>query len=132
MTFQNLPVGVGAWLVLSVATAGAIRMQHGQRSGRGAQLQHVTEVFDDGCDGHDSGHTSVDGHAQDESRGGEIGTVVVEHDPVVGTTGADEVRGTQAALVGGPDSRRALDPLLGVRTMGIERTHDRDRDHLAR
>ena len=75
---------------------------------------------------------SVDGHAQDEPRGGEIGTFVVEHDPVVGTTGADEVRGTQAALVRGTDPRRALDPLLGVRTMGIERTHDRDRDHLAR
>ena len=132
MTFQNLPVGVGAWLVLSVATAGAIRMQHGQRSGRGAQLQHVTEVFDDRRDGHDPGHASVDGHAQDEARGGEIGTVVVEHDPVVGTTGADEVRGTEAALVRGTDPRRALDPLLGVRTMGIERTHDRDRDHLAR
>ena len=131
MTFQNLTVGAGAWLVLTVATAGAIRMHHGYRSGRGAQLQHVTEVFDDRRDGHDPSHASVDGHAEDESRGGDIGTVVVEHDPVVATSGADEVRGTETALVRGADPRRALSPPFGVRAVGIERAHDRDRDHLA-
>ena len=99
MTFQNLPVGVGAWLVLTVATAAAIRMQHEHRSGRGAQLQHVAEVFDDRRDGHDASHATVDGHAQHEVGGGEIGSVVVEHDPVVGTTGAHEVRGTESTLV---------------------------------
>jgi hypothetical protein len=128
--FENLPVGLSAWVVLTALTAATLLcLRPGLR--RCAQPEHVAQELDDRGHRDNPRNSSRARQSHEQASRGDVRAVVIQEDAERRATRRDEVRRTQPAAMGVGDTRRAIRPALDVYAVRIEGTDDRDRDHLA-